>query len=100
MSLLSVDLIDKTTSMKRSEVRGAIRALDAISDATVDQLGPRLRSAFRGLNEVQRAFTGIMFDLSLDLARTTVNLLSDEGEVDGHVRRPHGSMIGSAEYPE
>jgi hypothetical protein len=87
MSLLSVELIDKITSMGSGELRDApTKALDAVSNAAVDQLGPRLRSTFRGLNEVQRAVAGIIFDLSLDFARNGLDLLADEGGPDPHRR--------------
>jgi hypothetical protein len=87
MSLLSVELIDKITSMESGEVTGAAtKALDAVSNAAVDQLGPRLRSTFSGLNDVQRAVVGIMFDLSLQLAKNGLNRLAADGSPDRHQR--------------
>jgi hypothetical protein len=85
MSLLGVELMDNMTSMKRREFKGsATHAIDAVSNAAVEQLGPRLRSAFRGINDVQRAVVGIVFDLSSDLARTSLNWLADDNPVEPH----------------
>jgi hypothetical protein len=87
MSLLSVELMDRITSMESGDFKGgATKALDAVSNAAVDQLGPRLRSTFRGLNDVQRAVVGIMFDLSFEFARNSLNRLADEGGPDRHQR--------------
>src|SRR5450631_2041544 len=87
MSLLSVELMDKITSMESGEFKGAAtKALDTVSNAAVDQLGPRLRSTFRGLNDVQRAVVGIMFDLSLELARNSLHRLAGEGGTHRHQR--------------
>jgi hypothetical protein len=83
ISLLGIELIDKITSKERGELGGtATEALDSVSNAAADQLGPRLRSTFRSLNEVQRAVVGTMSDLSLELARNTLNGLTDEGGRD------------------
>ena len=82
MSLLSLELMDKITSMERREFRGAANTLEAVSNAAVDQLGPRLRSAFGGVNDLQRSVVGIMFDVSLDLARNAVNRFAEETRPD------------------
>ena len=75
--------MDDVTSMKKGEFKSsATKTLDAVSDAAVAQLGPRLRSTFRGLNDIQRGFVGIMFDLSLDFAKYTLNSLTDESDQD------------------
>ena len=78
LSLLGFDLIDDFSSMESREFRGsATRAVDAVSQAALDQLGPRLRLTFDSLNEIQRGVVGIMFDLSLAMAKATVNRLGD-----------------------
>ena len=82
MSLLSLELMDRLISMERREFRGAANTLNAVSSATVDQLGPRLRSAFGGVNDIQRYVVGIMFDVSLDFARNAVNRLAEESGPD------------------
>jgi len=91
LSLLSLKLVDDVTSMDGDEFRGAAtRAVEAVSGAAVDQLGPRLRSTFRNLNDVQRGVVGIMFDLSLALAASGVRRLADE---TGAYRRGRRSGI-------
>jgi len=85
MSLLGLELMDDITSRERGEfIEPAANAVNAVSSAAVDQLGPRLRSVFRELNDIQRSVAGIMFDLSLSLARTSLNMLADESGADGH----------------
>jgi hypothetical protein len=97
MSLLSVELIDKIISMERREFRGAANALEAVSNAAVDQLGPRLRSTFGGVNDIQRSVVGMVFDISLNLAKNTVNRLAEEDDTDRPAERPgiHAKKIHS-----
>jgi hypothetical protein len=88
LSLLSVELVDQFTSNERGRFKAtAARAVDAVSNAAVDQLGPRLRSTFRGLNDIQREFVGIMFDLSVEFAKNGLNRLTDESEADRPAER-------------
>lgn len=85
MSLLSVELMDRITLMEEGELKGpATKALDAVSNAAVDQLGPRLHSTFRSLNDVQRDVVGIMFDLSLELAGNSLTWIVDGRGPDRH----------------
>src|SRR5689334_5538565 len=86
MSLLGLELTDEITSMDSGRVRtAATRAVDAVSNAAVGQLGPRLGATFRTLNDVQRGMAGMMFDFSLAFARNTLDWLGDD--LDGPQRR-------------
>jgi len=81
MSLLTVEMLDNIAWMDRDELRGsATKAVDAVSGAAVDQLGPRLQSTFRALNDIQRGAVGIMFDVSLQFARNTLDRFTDQSE--------------------
>ena len=101
LSLLSLEMVDEMTSLESHEFRGAAtRAVDSVSNAALDQLGPRLRTTFRALNDVQRGAVGIMFDLSLAMAKYSLHRLGDEsgparrgrryGIDDGNLRRGAG----------
>ena len=94
LSLLTVELVNDVTSMKGREFSGAAtRALDSVSNAALDQLGPRLRFTFDSLNDIQRGVVGIMFDFSLAMARMTVNRLGD-GIGPGEDRSSNGIIDG------
>jgi hypothetical protein len=96
MSLLGVSVLDKLTSTEPSEYKDlATKTLDAVSSTAVDQLGPRLRSTFRALDDVQRGVVGIMFDLFSDLARNSLNRLTDETGPD---RRRERDWIHDREH--
>lgn len=105
LSLLTVELVDDIAFMEGRESRGAAtRAVDAVSKATGDQLGPRLRSIFQSLDDIQRSMAGIMFDFSLAVARAGVNRLADGGHPDRHGPRyginAGNSRGGYGRYPD
>ena len=88
ISLLGLELVDDVTFMDSHEFRGAAtRAVDSVSKAALDHVGPRLRFTFNALNDIQRGVVGIMFDTSVAMARAVVNRLSDGSHSDRHGRR-------------
>ena len=64
MSILGFQLLGEIlTPHEEDEAKGAAtRALDSITDATIDQLGPTLRVAFRVFDNVQRGITAVAFE--------------------------------------
>jgi hypothetical protein len=80
MSILGFQLLGQLlTPNEEDEPKGpATRALDSVTDATVDQLGPTLRATFRALDNVQRGLTAVAFNSLLPFAHDDSNELSYE----------------------
>jgi hypothetical protein len=84
MSIFSLQLLSEMLQPNEGDgPKGApTRALDSITDATVDQLGPTLRATFRVLDNVQRGMTAVAFNALLAFGRDRRNELTSE-------TRPH-----------
>ena len=67
MSLFALKQFENiATPRDRGERRGpGVKSLDALTNATVDQLGETLRSTFRTLDNVQRGIVGLGFNMFL-----------------------------------
>jgi hypothetical protein len=67
MSLFAFKQLENiATPTERAERRGpAVKSLDAVTNATVNQLGETMGSAFRVIDNVQRGIIGLGFSMFL-----------------------------------
>jgi hypothetical protein len=98
MSIFSLPLLSEILQPDDGdEPKGAAtRAVDSITVAAVDQLGPTLRATFRVLDNVQRGMTALAFNALLAFGMDRRNELTGEPPPRGNrsqsVGRPeHGS---------
>jgi hypothetical protein len=86
VSLFSIQQIDNLLHMD-SELaeKRSIHALETAVDATTDQLGSSLRSAFRMVDDLQRGVIGLTFGLLNPFPRK---------EEAGHVSTPEQPLRG------